>query len=99
MSTKKKSALTLQLDSEAVRVFESISDTDKDNLEMLVSCLFKDYQKSSIESFRKITHFKQLCARFETGDNGVIKGKYRNYYDHRHGKIQCGSFHYCRQIH
>ncbi|CCQ48708.1 hypothetical protein [Crocosphaera watsonii] len=54
MSTKKKSALTLQLDSEAVRVFESISDTDKDNLEMLVSCLFKDYQKSSVESFRKI---------------------------------------------
>ena len=53
MSTKKKSALTLQLDSEAVRVFESISDTDKDNLEMLVSCLFKDYQKSSIETLKK----------------------------------------------
>ena len=54
MSTQKKLTLNIKLDSEAVRVFESISDTDKDNLEMLVSCLFKDYQKSSIESFRKI---------------------------------------------
>ncbi len=53
MSTQKKSTLTLQLDSEAVQVFENISDSDKEKLEMLVSCLFKDYQKSSIETLKK----------------------------------------------
>ncbi|MGK7886137.1 MAG: hypothetical protein AB4057_16130 [Crocosphaera sp.] len=45
--------LTLQLDSEAVQVFENISDSDKEKLEMLVSYLFKNDQKSSIETLKK----------------------------------------------
>lgn len=53
MSTQKKSTLTLQLDAEAVQVFENISDSEKEKLEMLVSCLFKDYQKSSIKTLKK----------------------------------------------
>ncbi len=53
MSTKKKSTLTLQLDSEAVRVFETISDSDKEKLEMLVSFLFKDYKKSNVETLKR----------------------------------------------
>lgn len=53
MSTQKKSTLTLQLDAEAVQVFESISDSDKEKLEFLVSYLFKDYQKSNVETLKK----------------------------------------------
>lgn len=53
MSTQPKHSLTLQLDSEAVAVFEMISDTDKEKLEILVSSLFKEYHKSSIETLKQ----------------------------------------------
>jgi hypothetical protein len=49
MSNQPKYPLILQLDSDAVEVFKMISDTDKEKLEILVSSLFKEYQKSSIK--------------------------------------------------
>jgi DNA-binding protein YbaB len=53
MSIQPKYPITLQLDSDAVEVFKMISDTDKEKLEILVSSLFKEYKKSSIETLKQ----------------------------------------------
>lgn len=53
MSTQQKHPLTLQLEAEAVEIFHNISDTDKENLELLVSSLFKEYKQSNHETLKK----------------------------------------------
>jgi hypothetical protein len=53
MSIQSKHSLTLQLDTEAIAVFQNSSDTDKEKLEILVSSLFKNYQKSNLEALKK----------------------------------------------
>lgn len=53
MLANQKHSLTLQLDLEAVEIFNNISDDDREKLELLVSSLFKEYKQSNINQLKK----------------------------------------------
>jgi hypothetical protein len=53
MSTQDKQTVTLQLDAEAVDVFQTISEVDKEKLQFLVSSLFKEYKVSNQNTLKK----------------------------------------------
>lgn len=53
MSTQEKQSVTLQLDAEAVDVFQTVSEVDKEKLQFLVSSLFKEYKVSNQNTLKK----------------------------------------------
>ena len=53
MSTSEKRTLTLQLDAEAVEAFQANSEADKEKLQLLISSLFTEYQKSNHDALKQ----------------------------------------------